>query len=261
MDERGAAVQSMFGTIARKYDLVNDLISMGQHRLWKRLAIQTARPPGQGAALDLCTGTGDLALALSRVIGPRGCVVGVDFCAPMLEVAAERTRRLMHSANGCSRNMAPIELVEARAEQLPLADGTFDSCTVAFGLRNVSDLGAALREIHRVLKPGGRLVSLDCSTPDSLVFGAAFNAYFNHVVPLIGAAVNSSRAAYTYLPRSVVSFPQKRVMCSRMCEAGFMAAAFQPLSGGAVALHVAVKAGGAADSADRAFSRSGRRQT
>ena len=235
MDQRAADVQAMFSGIAVRYDLVNDLISLGQHRLWKAETVRRSRSLLGTTALDLCTGTGDLALLLAEEVGPSGQVVGVDFCDPMLDIA--RSRR----AEAAGQNNAPIQYLHGRAESIPLADESVDSCTVAFGLRNVSDLPAALRETHRVLRPGGRLVSLDCSTPNSPLFGAVFSLYFNRLVPVIGAVVNRSRSAYTYLPNSVGTFPQKREMCKLMREAGFDSALYIPLSGGAVAIHVAEK--------------------
>lgn len=225
----------MFGRLAGRYDLANDLISFGQHRLWKAKAAALACVPRGGAVLDLCTGTGDLSILHARRVGIRGQVIGVDFCAPMLHVAAER--------RSSQNNFRPVcyRLVQARAEALPFGDALFDACTVGFGLRNVSDLDQALREVYRVLKPGGRLVSLDVSTPDGPVFGPLYGLYFNRALPLIGAAVNRSRADYTYLPQSALTFPQKQEMCRRMLEAGFGSACFFPLSGGGAAIHVAVK--------------------
>jgi demethylmenaquinone methyltransferase / 2-methoxy-6-polyprenyl-1,4-benzoquinol methylase len=235
MDQRAADVQAMFSSIAARYDLVNDLISLGQHRLWKAETVRRARPLSGDTALDLCTGTGDLALLLAETVGPSGQVIGVDFCDPMLDIA--RSRR----ASAAGQSIAPIQYLQGRAESIPLEDESVDTCTVAFGLRNVSDLPAALRETYRVLRPGGRLVSLDCSTPNSQLFGAVFSLYFNQLVPLIGAVVNRSRSAYTYLPNSVNTFPQKREMCNLMIQAGFDSVIFVPLSGGAVAIHVAEK--------------------
>ncbi|HET6382665.1 MAG TPA: bifunctional demethylmenaquinone methyltransferase/2-methoxy-6-polyprenyl-1,4-benzoquinol methylase UbiE [Armatimonadota bacterium] len=233
-DEKAARVQAMFAGIARRYDLANDLISFGQHRAWKRRAADLSRIPAGGHALDLCTGTGDLAILLAQRAGSGGRVVGVDFCAPMLEIA--RNRRRIAAAD-----QAPIRLLQARAEEIPLESGRFDGCTVAFGLRNVSDIDAALAEVWRVLKPAGRLVSLDCSTPDLPIFAPLFAFYFNRIVPIIGALVNQSRSAYTYLPESVASFPQKHEMCRRMRSAGFSTATYYQICGGAVAIHVAEK--------------------
>lgn len=237
MDEKAVSVQSMFGRLAQRYDLANDLISFGQHRWWKRKAVGLAQVPVGGVALDLCTGTGDLAFWLAERAGPEGEVVGVDFCSPMLAIADRRYRKLSPSG------LARVQFVQAAAERLPLPDSQFDGCTVAFGLRNVSDLHASLMELHRVLKPGGRLVSLDVSTPDSPLFGRLYPFYFNRVLPLIGAAANTSRTDYSYLPSSAARFPQKQEMCRRMLDAGYASVGFYTLSGGAVAIHVAEKAG------------------
>ena len=235
-EEKAAAVEAMFGRLAQGYDLANTLISFGQHRLWKRRAVRLAAIPPGGRALDLCTGTGDLAILLANGIGPTGSVVGLDFCGPMLEIASRRTDRARTTLS------APVDLVRARAEQLPLQGSSFDACTVAFGLRNVADLHAALCELMRVLKPGGRLVSLDVSTPASPLYGRAYAFYFEKLLPMIGSVVNRSLNDYAYLPRSAKTFPQRQEMCRHMIDAGFVNARFHSLSGGAVAIHVAEKA-------------------
>jgi demethylmenaquinone methyltransferase/2-methoxy-6-polyprenyl-1,4-benzoquinol methylase len=234
VDEKATSVRAMFARLAGRYDAANDLISMGQHRAWKRRAVALAAAPAGGYVLDLCTGTGDLAILHALRADTPAAIIGADFCPPMLAVARRRRKTLHPSA-------APILLVNARAEQLPLPEDAFDVCTVAFGLRNVSDLDASLREIWRVLRPGGRLVSLDVSTPDNPLLRWAHALYFLRIMPLLGALVNRSREDYLYLPASAAIFPQKHRMCERMIAAGFSTAQYHQIFAGAAAIHVAQK--------------------
>lgn len=221
----------MFSEIAPTYDLLNRVLSLNIDRHWRRVAIGQlgwpARP--QGRFLDLCAGTLDVAAQLTREPGFAGTVVGADFAEPMLRAGRAKARREF------------LSTVVADALELPVADGTFDGAIVAFGIRNLEDLDAGLREVRRVLTSGANLVILECSQPRSSFVRVGFSAYFNHALPLIGRIVSRHPTAYRYLPDSVAAFPEKGALASRMERAGFANVRFQGLSAGVVAVHVGTK--------------------
>src|ERR1700722_10028117 len=221
-------VRRIFSEIAPRYDLLNHLLSLNIDRLWRRRAIAALdwgwRPAG--AYLDLCAGTLDVAVALARQPGFRGTVIGADFAEPMLRAGATK-------APGMS--VAPVT---ADALQLPLAKASMAGAIVAFGIRNVTDLAACLRETYRVLAPGARFVILEFTTPTSPLVRAAYHTYFHHVVPAIGGAVSGHRTAYRYLPLSVAHFPDGATLADQMREAGFTNVTWRPLTCGIAALHV-----------------------
>jgi len=218
-------VQAMFNRIAPRYDLLNRLMSAGLDRTW-RAAAAAAADVGAGArALDLCTGTGDLALALAARVVPGGEVVGVDFAEAMLERARAKA--------AARRAPARFELGDALA--LPFADGGFDAATVAFGARNLADLDAGLREMARVVRPGGRVVVLEITAPARL--RPFFELWFERLVPRLGALVARDHAAYSYLPASVRRFPDPPGLAARMAAAGLDDVRWRPFAGGIVALH------------------------
>jgi len=230
---RAAYVEDMFGAIAPRYDQLNRLMTGWQDQRWRAITVaETGVAPG-GQALDVATGTGDLAFALARVVGPGGRVVGIDFSDPMLEVA----RRKAYDA---SRPLAP-EFQRADALDLPFADASFDAVTIGFGLRNVTDVPRALAEMCRVLRPGGRLACLEVTKPRVPLLAAGFYAYFNNAVPLIGALFNGAREAYTYLPTSLRYFPDAPTLRRLMLEAGFAHAHMRLLNVGTIAVHVGKK--------------------
>jgi demethylmenaquinone methyltransferase / 2-methoxy-6-polyprenyl-1,4-benzoquinol methylase len=221
-------VRRIFSEIAPRYDLLNHLLSLNIDRLWRRRAIAALdwgwRPAG--AYLDLCAGTLDVAAALARQPGFRGTVIGADFAEPMLRAGAAKVPGM---------SVAPVT---ADALQLPLAKASMAGAIVAFGIRNVTDLGACLREAHRVLAPGARFVILEFTTPTSPLVRAAYLTYFHHVVPAIGGAVSGHRTAYRYLPLSVAHFPDGATLADQMREAGFTNVTWRPLTFGIAALHV-----------------------
>jgi demethylmenaquinone methyltransferase/2-methoxy-6-polyprenyl-1,4-benzoquinol methylase len=231
------AVRAMFGRIVPRYDLMNRLMTGGRDVAWRRRAVRLAlgeRDPGRARVLDVATGTGDLALALAG--GGAGHVVGVDFARPMLAAAAAKARRARKAeAHGA------VVWVVGDALALPFADGTFDACTVAFGLRNMADFAAALGEMARVLRPGGRLVCLELTPYRRPILGRLFGCYFGRVVPLVGGALSGDREAYRYLPRSVAAFPTAPALAQLMRDAGLVDVSYRLLGGGTVALHVATK--------------------
>jgi demethylmenaquinone methyltransferase/2-methoxy-6-polyprenyl-1,4-benzoquinol methylase len=217
----------MFGRIVPRYDLMNRLMTMGMDGRWRRLAAQAAQPAG-GVALDLATGTGDLALEL-RAQGARW-VIGADYSEPMLVAARAKLR---------DRGATGIELVLADALDLPFADESFDCVTSGFLLRNVVDLPRALREMRRVLRPGGRAVSLELSHMRPGPLASAFDAYFQHVVPWVGGVISGDRMAYRYLPASLAAFPDAQRLGALFREAGFAEVTWRRLALGSVAIHTA----------------------
>jgi demethylmenaquinone methyltransferase/2-methoxy-6-polyprenyl-1,4-benzoquinol methylase len=226
-----AYVQRMFSDIAPRYDLLNRVLSLGVDRRWRRFALSRlgweSRPTG--SFLDLCAGTLDVAAALCDRQGFAGRVLGADFAEPML-----RAGRAKFAGR-------PITPVVADALALPVPNNAIAGAIVAFGIRNVADLGACLREVHRVLEPGARFVILEFSTPPIAVLRTAYHAYFHHVLPRIGAWVSGHRTAYQYLPESVRNFPEGPKLAELMRDAGYVDVVWEALTFGIAAVHVGVK--------------------
>lgn len=225
---RAAYVEDMFGRIAPRYDLMNKIMTGGMDRRWRAITVAETRLPRGGDALDVATGTGDLALALARVAGPRGRVVGVDFTEPMLELARQKARHARVS----------VEFRHADALSLPFPAASFDAVTIGFGLRNISAVPRVLAEMRRVLRPGGRMACLELTRPRVPLLASGFYAYFEHVVPRLGAVLNGSREAYTYLPTSLRSFPDAATLRGMMVAAGFAPVHMRLLNFGTIAVHV-----------------------
>jgi len=218
-------VRRMFDRIAPRYDLLNRLMTAGLDRRWRELAADAAGLAPGGRVLDCCSGTGDLALALARRVGPQGEVVALDFSERMLARAREKL----------ARAPAPTRVVAADALALPFPDGHFDAATVAFGVRNLADLDAGIGELVRVVRPGGRVVILEITTPARL--RRFYGLWLDRVVPHLGRLVARDRSAYSYLPASVRRFPAPRELAARMAAAGLAEVQWRPLAGGIVALH------------------------
>jgi demethylmenaquinone methyltransferase/2-methoxy-6-polyprenyl-1,4-benzoquinol methylase len=217
----------MFDRIAPRYDLLNRLLSAGTDVRWRRRAVDLLDPGPSARVLDLCTGTADILVeVLSRA--PAGWGLGVDLSRAMLTRGAAKLRR--RGLEGRAR------LVAGDSERLPLAAGRFDGALVAFGIRNVRDPLAALVEMHRALRPGGRCVVLEFSLPAG-VLGGVYRLYFQRILPLIGGLVSGHRPAYTYLPASVAAFAGVEELASLMEEAGFVNVRWRRLSGGVACLH------------------------
>jgi demethylmenaquinone methyltransferase / 2-methoxy-6-polyprenyl-1,4-benzoquinol methylase len=231
-EEKAAHVRRMFSSIAPRYDLLNHLLSLNIDRLWRRWAVNRVRwedDPG-GVYLDNCAGTLDLASELAGREGFRGRVIGSDFTFAMLQHGA-------HKVKG-----EPVDPVCADALALPYPDGVFSGATVGFGVRNLADLDAGLREMARVLRPGRRLVILEFTTPGWQPFRALYLSYFLRILPLVGRLVSKHGSAYSYLPESVLRFPEPPELAKRMERAGFAAVGWKRLTGGIVALHWGEKA-------------------
>ncbi|MEE9141803.1 MAG: bifunctional demethylmenaquinone methyltransferase/2-methoxy-6-polyprenyl-1,4-benzoquinol methylase UbiE [Gammaproteobacteria bacterium] len=228
-DEKTGRVHEVFESVADRYDLMNDLMSFGVHRLWKRLAIDKALlKPGQ-KALDVAAGTGDLTAALARKAGDDGLVVMSDINPAML--ANGRSRMLDDGLAGNTR------FVIANAESLPFPERSFDCVTTGFGLRNVTDKDAALRSMFRVLRPGGQLLILEFSKPASKVIGKIYDRYSFSVLPRLGGLVTGDADSYRYLVESIRVHPDQETLKTMMEDAGFERCGYQNISGGIVALH------------------------
>ena len=220
------AVREMFAGIASRYDLLNHLLSLNIDKRWRRLVADRLREVldrDNAVVLDVACGTGDLTIELKK--GSVANVIGTDFCRPMLTVAIGK------------RDEGALPYLEADAMRLPFGDSTFDALTIAFGLRNLSDVEAGLHELYRVVKPGGRLVVLEFSSPVVPGFRQVFNFYFDRVLPRIGGVVSGSRGAYEYLPDSVSKFPNQKALASLLHAAGFINVSYTNLTGGIAALH------------------------
>jgi len=225
---RADQVRALFGTIARRYDLINDLQSLGLHRRWKRRLVGLAQlGPGQ-RALDVCCGTGDVALALART-GAQ--VTGLDFSPEMLAVA----RRRAQVSN------APVDFVQGDALALPFADATFDAVTIGYGLRNLADFAAGVAEMARVLRPGGRLVVLDFGKPAHPVWRAVYFAYLRAAVPLFGWVFAGRADAYAYILESLRHYPDQAGVAALLRRQGLERVRVIELLGGAMVLHRAEK--------------------
>ena len=218
-------VRDMFTAIAPRYDFLNHVLSLNIDRRWRRRAVARldweARP--DGTYLDVCAGTMDLAAELARQAGFRGSVVGADFVVPMLVRGRGKASRAVP--------------VAADALTLPFPDASFDGAMVGFGLRNLADLDAGLREAARVLKPGARFVVLEFTTPRFAPLRAVYLLYFRHVLPAVGRVVSKHTDAYTYLPESVLAFPDPDAFAARFAAAGFRDVRYDVLTGGICALH------------------------
>jgi demethylmenaquinone methyltransferase/2-methoxy-6-polyprenyl-1,4-benzoquinol methylase len=227
--EKAGRVRSVFASVAGKYDLMNDLMSFGVHRLWKHftLSLTGLRPGDQ--ALDVAGGTGDLAAGMARQVGKSGRVVLSDVNPSMLAIGRDRLLD-----RGLVGN---VECIVADAERLPFEDNSFDCLTIGFGLRNVTDKAAALRSMYRVLKPGGQLLVLEFSKPVAPGLAPVYDAYSFRVLPLLGRLVAHDEASYRYLAESIRVHPDQETLLGMLREAGFGQARYHNLTGGIVAVH------------------------
>lgn len=222
-------VREMFSSIAPRYDVTNVVLSLGVDRLWRRVAVRESGAGVGARVLDCATGTGDLALALRRAVGPSGSVVGMDFCAAMLGPAREKARRA---------GLEDIRFEEGDALALRYPAGAFDVATIAFGIRNVDDPVRCLKEMARVVRPGGRVVVLEFGQPKGL-WGALYRLYSRALMPAVGGLLTGNRAAYAYLPRTAAAFPAGERFLALMDEAAaFSARRAVSLSGGIAYVYV-----------------------
>ncbi|MBS2006801.1 MAG: class I SAM-dependent methyltransferase [Cyanobacteria bacterium SZAS TMP-1] len=246
-------VLEQFERIAKGYDLSNDVISMGMHRAWKLRAVQELVGTRKtGKFLDVCCGTGDLALTIAKQLSPGSSVTGFDFAQNMLDLArvreeklaARQNRRLQKSGHvGGVQKTFPVQMdwVRGDAQNLPFADNTFDGAIISFGLRNLTDLQKGISEMARVVKPGGYVINLDLGHCETPVFAPIFSFYFSRVVPVLGGILQNDKTAYTYLPESLTTYPKPDGITALFQNAGLKDVTHTPLAFGTVAMHRGLK--------------------
>ena len=227
--EKAERVRGVFDSVATRYDLMNDLMSFGVHRLWKRFAVQLTGARAGQRVLDLASGTGDLAARVAGLVGPRGLVVMTDINAAMLARGRDRMLDAGRAGN--------VRYAQLDAEALPFPDGCFDCVTIGFGLRNVTHKERALVEMHRVLRPGGRALVLEFSHPTAAPLRAAYDLYSFQVLPRLGRLVADDEASYRYLAESIRVHPDQQTLKGMMEAAGFERCDVHNLTGGVVAVH------------------------
>lgn len=233
VEEKAGKVADVFHSVASNYDLMNDLMSAGVHRLWKRMTIEMSGVRSGNKVLDIAGGTGDLAAKFSRIVGKDGYVVLADINESMLKVGRDRLMDL-----GVVDN---VKFSQSDAQYLPFPDNTFDVITIAFGLRNVTDKELALKSMLRVLKPGGRLLVLEFSKPGNPVLSKIYDTYSFNILPKLGKLFADDAESYQYLAESIRMHPDQQTLMGMMNDAGFTNTDFHNMTGGVVALHRGVK--------------------
>lgn len=232
--EKSERVASVFHSVAAKYDLMNDLMSGGVHRLWKRFTIETSAIRPKQRVLDIAGGTGDLTAQFSKRVGPEGQVILADINSSMLNVGRDKLINRGHAGN--------IGYIQADAQHLPFPDNYFDCVSIAFGLRNVTDKDLALRSMLRILKPGGRLLILEFSKPNNPLLEKAYDQYSFKLLPFMGKVITNDADSYRYLAESIRMHPDQDTLKSMVLDAGFHQCQYYNMAGGIVALHKALKA-------------------
>ncbi|UTH14879.1 demethylmenaquinone methyltransferase [Macrococcus equipercicus] len=229
-EEKTELVHGVFENISTRYDRLNDIISFNQHKSWRKKVMKRMQVKRGAHALDVCCGTGDWTIQLADAVGRTGHVTGLDFSANMLKVAKAKTN---HTAN--------IELIQGNAMALPFEDDQFDYVTIGFGLRNVPDYLQTLKEMLRVVKPGGMVVCLETSDPTMPVFKQGYQVYFKFIMPLFGKIFAKSMKEYSWLQQSAFNFPGKYELAKLFAQAGFVNIEFKGFTGGVSAMHIGYK--------------------
>jgi demethylmenaquinone methyltransferase/2-methoxy-6-polyprenyl-1,4-benzoquinol methylase len=231
--EKANKVADVFHSVAHKYDVMNDVMSLGIHRLWKRFAIELSGARAGQQILDIAGGTGDLTYKFSQIVGKSGQVVLADINSSMLNMGRDRLLDL-----GVAQN---VTYVQADAEKLPFPDNTFDCITIAFGLRNVTHKEEAIASMFRVLKPGGRLLVLEFSKPVNPLLNKVYDAYSFSFLPFMGKLIANDAASYRYLAESIRMHPDQETLKNMLVSSGFVDCTYHNMTGGIVALHIGVK--------------------
>ncbi len=232
MQSKEERVHNVFENIYKNYDKMNSIISFQQHKRWRKLTMDKMKVQTGQTALDVCCGTGDWTVSLAEAVGETGRVYGLDFSENMLKIAEDKVRE---------NRLRQVELIHGNAMDLPFGDNTFDFVTIGFGLRNVPDYMQVLKEMHRVLKPGGMAVCLETSQPTTPVFRQIYYAYFRYLMPLFGKVFAKSYQEYSWLQESARDFPGMEELAQMFWQAGFVNVIYKPFSGGVAASHIGYK--------------------
>ena len=234
LKKKAENIRNMFGSIAKVYDFLNALLSLNFDKSWRKFAAKVSDVKTDTKVLDVCTGTGDLAISYSKLLNGNGLVVGSDYCHDMLRYGLPKIKK-RHLEN-------KIKLIEADTLQLPFRDNSFEISTVAFGIRNVADLESGIKEMRRVVGPDGRVVILEFSQPTNFLFRQIYLFYFTRILPMIGRLISKSKIdAYSYLPQSVLAFPDKLSLKKKMEECGLEDVKFFTRTLGIVTIHIGKK--------------------
>ncbi len=231
-DEKTRRVIRHFNSVARQYDFMNTLLSFGIHHAWKREAVKMIGLSSGASVIDVCGGTGDLAVLASRRIGPSGRVTIYDINRAMMDAGRDKV-----SAIAC----APVDFVQGNAEVISFPDSTFDAAMVGYGIRNVTRMEQGFREMYRVLKPGGKMMCLEFSKPTWPLFRWLYDVYSFHIMPFLGDLIAGSRGAYTHLPESIRTFPMPETLSAMMIRIGFRQVSFRRQTNGISVVHLGVK--------------------
>jgi demethylmenaquinone methyltransferase / 2-methoxy-6-polyprenyl-1,4-benzoquinol methylase len=244
-EEKHAYVQEMFDSIAPRYDLLNSLMSLRLHYVWRKVATRQTRLKTGDTALDVCTGTGDFAFELARAVGSTGTIHATDFSEQMLVYGRQKAmqKAIRQNVERDIRSIADVQFQQADTQDLPFEDNCFDAVTVGFGIRNVANIPKGIAEMARVAKVGGRVVILEFSTPQNPVFARLYHFYSYSLMPMLGGLIAGSKRAYTYLPSSIEKFYNREALKTLMEEAGLEQVTIQNLLFGAVVIHTGVKTG------------------
>lgn len=227
-EEKATYVENMFNNIATKYDFLNTLMSFGLDKSWRRFAVERSRAKKGDKCLDICCGTGMITRELADVVGPTGSVTGLDFSANMLAIAEENM--------ATCPNKDVVKFIRGNAMELPFPDNSFDCVTVGWGLRNVPHIGKTVQEMTRVVKPGGKVISLDMAKPTAPIFKQGYWLYFEKIVPLMGRLWARKQSAYNYLHQSAVEFPPQWELAQIFAAEGLVKTKYHNLLGGVVAV-------------------------
>lgn len=226
-------VHEIFSTIAKRYDLLNTLLSFNQDKYWRRFAVKKCDLKPGNIGLDVACGTGMLCIEQAKYVGESGKVIGIDFCENMLAVGRKNV--------SATKYKDIIELKQGNAVDLPFADNTFDCATIGFALRNVPDIRKTIEEMRRVVKPGGKVVSLELSKPSLPVFKQLYYLYFDHILPILGRLGIGQKGPYSYLPASLKAFPHQKEIRDMFVDIGLKDVSYHELTGGIVTVHVGTK--------------------
>jgi demethylmenaquinone methyltransferase / 2-methoxy-6-polyprenyl-1,4-benzoquinol methylase len=232
-EDRENFCRKVFSCIASRYDFLNTVLSLNRDKYWRRFAVAKTGLEAGGRGLDVCCGTGRICIEQAKIVGATGVVIGLDFCRDMLNIAERDINRTQFNDT--------IKLVEGNALKLPFPDNTFDCATIGFGLRNVSDIRAALFEMRRVVRAGGRVVSLDLAKPGIIGFKEIYKLYLERVIPLLGRLGVGEDTPYRWLPESLKQFPHQTELCDMFGLVGLKEPNYYELTGGIVAVHVGIK--------------------